>query len=94
MQGFADAIKYFYQQFILRDFLAYVTPGALVIACVLFVKTGNFDTWLKTLGKIPLLAYLVLFGLSFAIGFALQNIGEKIGVVKGYYGQRTDNKDK
>ena len=76
MKGFADAIKYFYQQFILRDLLAYVTPGAIVISCAIFVKPGDIKTCLNILHKLPAITYLILFGFSFAIGFALQNFGE------------------
>lgn len=30
MQGIAEGIKYLYQQFILRDVVAYVTPGTIL----------------------------------------------------------------
>src|SRR5437867_3679679 len=37
MQGIAEAIKYWYQQFIVRDVVAYVTPGTILAACSLRV---------------------------------------------------------
>lgn len=43
MQGIAEAIKYLYQQFILRDVVAYVAPGTILAAFSLTLL-GNFGS--------------------------------------------------
>jgi hypothetical protein len=74
MQGIAEAIKYLYQQFILRDVVAYVTPGTILAASVLKVllTTQNAINFVK---EIPKIAYVPIYGLLFVIGLALENIG-------------------
>ena len=80
MAGFGDAIKYLYRQFILRDVLSFVTPGAIVsmTALLLFL-----DEWRKAFEFFhtfwPL--YLLLFGLFYMVGFAIQCFGEIFGII-------------
>lgn len=93
MNGFADAIKYFYQQFLLRDLLGYVTPGALVLATALFVASSDLQAGLQVLRDLPSVTYLVIFGLSFAVGFALQNVGERLRILRWHYEGDQDPSD-
>jgi|SoiMetStandDraft_5_1073268.scaffolds.fasta_scaffold136374_1 hypothetical protein len=81
MQGIVEAIKYLYQQFILRDVVAYVAPGTLLIGCVLWVVLGTRDT-AALIPNIPAIAYLPIYGLVFITGLALENLGEMIGVLR------------
>lgn len=77
MQGIADAIKYLYQEFILRDVVAYVTPGAIVLAVVVWVVFDTGDA-VKIVRDIPKIAYLPLYGVVFVIGLGLENLGEML----------------
>lgn len=78
MQGIAEAIKYLYQQFILRDVVAYVAPGAILAACLLRLHFGGLDLALEFIGDIPPIAYVPIYGLLFTIGLGIQNFGELI----------------
>ena len=80
MQGIAEAIKYLYQQWILRDIVAYVTPGTILGACLLkiFLHGGSVLDFVR---GIPAIAYVPIYGLLFATGLAVQNLGEKVGVL-------------
>lgn len=82
MQGIAEAIKYFYQEFILRDVLAYVTPGAIIVGCVLLLQYKDLAAIISILKDIPFVASIPIFGALFLIGFGLQNLGEMIGLLK------------
>jgi hypothetical protein len=64
MQGIGEAIKYFYQQFILRDVLAYVTSGAILAGCVLFLHYGDLTAvveFSRTFHLLPLSPFLAFF---------------------------------
>lgn len=81
MQAITDAIKYFYQEFILRDVVAYVAPGAILATCVLWVVFGS-DSAVKILLGVPKIAYLPLYGVIFITGLGLENLGEMLGVLR------------
>src|SRR5882672_2781642 len=81
MQGIADAIKYLYQEFILRDVVAYVTPGAILAASVVCVLLGD-DKAVKFALGIPKAAYLPIYGALFITGLGLENLGEMFGVLR------------
>lgn len=93
MKGFTDTIKYFYQEFLLRDLLGYVTPGALVIATALVVVSPDLQTLLHGMMDLPVLIYLVLVGLSFATGLAVQNVGEYVRFIRWYHKGEVDSED-
>jgi hypothetical protein len=82
MQGIADAIKYLYQQFVLRDVVAYVAPGAILAACLLSLHFGGLDPALRFIKDIPQVAYVPIYGLLFTIGLGIQNFGEMIKLLK------------
>jgi len=84
MQGIAEAIKYLYQQFILRDVVAYVAPGAILAACLLRLHFGGLDPALKFVKDIPPIAYVPIYGLLFTIGLGIQNFGEIIKLLKDH----------
>lgn len=81
MAGITEAIKYLYQQFILRDVVAYVAPGAILVGCVVWVVFGT-DTALRILLGIPTIAYLPIYGLVFITGLGLQNLGEMLRMLR------------
>jgi len=95
MQGIAEAIKYLYQQFILRDVVAYVAPGAILAGCVLKVLLGTAAA-VKFAGDIPAIAYLPIYGGLLLTGLALENLGEVIGLLRFHnrrHLKRVDDKE-
>ena len=92
MQGIADAIKYLYQQFILRDVVAYVAPGAILGACLLRVHFHDLENALRFIERIPKVAYVPIYGLLFTIGLGIQNFGELIKLLKDH--KRDSDKDR
>ena len=82
MQGLVDAIKYLYQQFILRDVVAYVAPGTILAACLLRVYLGSLEHAVEFLKSIPAVAYVPVYGLLFTMGLGIQNFGEMIKLLK------------
>jgi hypothetical protein len=81
MQGITEAIKYLYQQFILRDVVAYVAPGAILAGCVLCVLFGTDKAGRIILG-IPAIVYLPVYGIVFITGLGLENLGEMLRVLR------------
>jgi hypothetical protein len=93
MQGIGEAIKYFYQQFILRDVLAYVTSGAILAGCVLFLRYGDLATLVGILKDVPFVAAIPIFGILFMIGFGLQNLGEMTQLLKWHNREKDGKRD-
>jgi hypothetical protein len=91
MQGIGEAIKYLYQQFILRDVVAYVTPGTIITVCALKVLLGTAGaiTFIK---EIPAAAYLPLYGALFMTGLALERFGESTGILRFHNRRRSKNR--
>jgi hypothetical protein len=89
MAELAEAIKNFYQEFILRDVLSYVTPGAVVAGCVLKLHYGS--SAVVFLKDLPGVSYIPIFGVLFLIGFALQNLGELLHILK-WHNRRDEHK--
>lgn len=81
MQGITEAIKYLYQQFILRDVVAYVAPGAILAGCVLWVVFGT-DKAVRIVLGIPAITYLPIYGLVFITGLGLENLGEMLRILR------------
>jgi hypothetical protein len=81
MEGLVGAIRYFYEQWILRDVLGYVTPGAILLVVVMGQLIG-WESLMKLLRGLPALAFLPIFGLLFIAGFAMQNVGERLGLLR------------
>jgi hypothetical protein len=80
-----DAIKYLYSQFILRDVLSFITPGAIVV----FAATYVFYPELLD-RAIHWLLFIPLFGVFYIVGFALQCFGELFGFIRFTpYGERS-----
>lgn len=82
MQGITEAIKYFYQQFILRDVVAYVAPGTILAACLVSVLFDGLEPAVNFFKGIPAIAYVPIYGLLFTTGLGIQNFGEMIKLLK------------
>lgn len=84
MQGIVEAIKYLYQQFILRDVVAYVAPGTILATCLLRVHFRGLEPAVLFIQGIPKIAYVPIYGLLFTLGLGIQNFGELIGLLKDH----------
>jgi len=78
MGDFGNAIKYLYREFILRDILSFVTPGAIIVMAVLYFF---FSELLFPSYSIHWLLYIPLFGVFYLVGFAVQCFGEFLGII-------------
>ena len=76
MGDFGDAINNLYRQFILRDVLSFITPGAIIVFTALFLF---FPELLSR--SIHWLLYIPLFGIFYMVGFAVQCLGEILGLI-------------
>jgi hypothetical protein len=80
----------FYSHFILRDLLAKITPGSIVLLTIfstlftlkdglmIFDYLKNFFTW------------SIFIIVSWLIGFAIQGVGEYVGIIR-YYPKKVGN---
>jgi len=76
-----DAIKYLYSQFILRDVLSFITPGAIVTITALVILLQPHEI-IYLSHSIHWVLYIPIFGVFYIIGFALQCFGELIGFIR------------
>ena len=92
MQALTEAIKYLYQQFILRDVVAYVAPGTILAACLLRVHFRGLDPAITFIQGIPKIADIPIYGLLFTMGLGIQSFGQLIRVLKEH-NRKHDCKD-
>lgn len=78
MSDISDTIKGFYSDFILRDLLSFVTPGAIVVFSLVFALWESWEKIIYTLCLIPWPVWILIFGFFYLTGLTLQIIGESI----------------
>ena len=90
MGDFGNAIKYLYSQFILRDVLSFITPGAIIVLSVFVLFLPEYslvqrlDKLFEYSQSIHWLLYIPLFGVFYIVGFAIQCFGEITGLVRSH----------
>lgn len=85
---FADAL---YSSYLARDFFAKVLPGAIVVSALLYpVVVARGIDWAK-FENIPVLAWLFIYGICWIVGFAIQALGEVIGILRAYPSDEKDD---
>ena len=83
-----DAIKYLYSQFLLRDVLSFITPGAIVVLSAILVLlpepciSQRINTLFQYSNSIRWLLYIPLFGIFFLTGYAIQCLQCLFGYVR------------
>jgi hypothetical protein len=87
MSDLSDTIKGFYSDFILRDLLSFVTPGAIVFLTFIFavLKIDISTIWGQTyivhiLSQISIIIWILLFGLFYIVGLGLQIVNQRISL--------------
>ena len=71
----SDVLDSLYSNFVLRDFLSLVTPGAIILGTLLLCQFG-FDGTIHILEQIPFVVYFPLFGICYILGVGMWTIGE------------------
>lgn len=89
MSDLSDTIKSFYSDFILRDLLSFVTPGAIVVGALMFILS---NCWLRSwyghpdflllINLIPIFGWILVFGFFYIVGIGLQYVRECIPSLK------------
>jgi hypothetical protein len=85
MSDLSDTIKGFYSDFILRDLLSFVMPGAIVVG-ILILALSNIDFnssyglqyIVLVINHIPIVFWILMFGVFYVVGLGLQVIGQTI----------------
>ncbi|MCT4595986.1 MAG: hypothetical protein N4A57_17200 [Anaeromicrobium sp.] len=78
MQDFFGIVEAFYSRFILRDLLAKVVPGALLMMIV-FQRIIPVEIMIDNMSFI---LGVLFISVSWIVGFAIQGIGEKCKLIK------------
>jgi len=81
--NFKDLADSLYTSFVARDFFAKVVPGPIVLAAVV-VAPANSQFTLKSLNELPILGWLLLYGVCFLIGFAVHATRARAIFVQGW----------
>ena len=89
MSDIGEAIKYLYEKFILRDLLSFVTPGAIVIGSILFLR-WDFCQILEYSKSIPFVLLIPILGILFVVGFAIQCFGADIVHIIQFHSCKND----
>jgi hypothetical protein len=83
MSDLSDTIKGFYSDFILRDLLSFVTPGAIVIGTMILALSNiDFNSryglqyFVLIINHIPIVFWILMFGIFYIVGVGLQVIGQ------------------
>jgi hypothetical protein len=88
MGDLGSAIKYLYNQFILRDVLSSITPGAVVVltAFLILLPEPTLKDSLEKLfeysSNMHWLLYIPLFGVFYIAGFAIECLGRIFGLIE------------
>jgi len=75
-----------YTSFILRDLLAKVIPGIIVIFSFLIIIVKDIQVLINIINSL----WLFFFGLSWIVAFGIQSVGEKLKVIKYWPGKKDD----
>jgi len=75
MSEVTDAVKTLYQKFVMRDIFSFVTPGAILLASILYLFSSDFYNVLRISKEIHFLLYLPVFGVFYALGVFCMSAG-------------------
>jgi hypothetical protein len=81
MSELSNLFDSFYSRFVLRDLLAKVLPGLIVISAVVvsFYCPGQALEYVNSMSG---WLWLGMLGLGWLVGFAAQGLGEKVGLIR------------
>jgi len=76
MSNFSDFAKHLYSDFLLRDLLSFITPGAILLASFMCANFG-INRSLEMLTSLHSLIYIALFGFSYLVGLAFSALANR-----------------
>ena len=88
MGDFGNAIKYLYSQFILRDVLSSITPGAVVVLTAFLIllpeptPKDSLEKLFEYSRDMHWLLYIPIFGVFYVVGFAIECLGRILGLIR------------
>jgi len=91
MAEFSSFFEALYNNFLLRDLFAKIVPGSIVLSAIVY-RSDLGEELAALTGPIGGPAVLLLAGMSWVAGYAVQNIGEKLRVIQ-HHPKRYDDGD-
>jgi hypothetical protein len=92
MENLKNLFDSFYDHFVLRDFFGKIVPGFVLLSTVLICLFSWINLY-SNINTIPILAWIVIFGFAWIIGFSIQSIGEVFKLIR-YYPKNFTNDQK
>jgi hypothetical protein len=80
MEDLAALFNAFYTHFVLRDLLAKITPGAIVLVAISMIFIWQPENVARYLAELSFWAWTIFLAFSWIIGITLQSIGEFLGI--------------
>lgn len=74
-------VELLYNNFLLRDLFAKIVPGSIVLASV-FYDNPFGDSIVTLAARVGWAAVIILAGLAWLVGFAVQEIGELLRIIR------------
>ena len=91
MEDLAALFDAFYTRFVLRDLLAKITPGAIVLVAIFTIFIWQPENVAHYLAGLTFWAWTILLAFSWITGMTIQSIGEFLGMIRYY--PKKDKKD-
>lgn len=86
-------IEALYNNFLLRDLFAKIVPGSVVLVVIAYQSPLGKDA-VEVANQIGWPAVFIGAGIAWIIGFALQQIGESLRIIKHHPDKFADSKDR
>jgi hypothetical protein len=83
--GIADLANLVYASYAGRDFLAKVMPGFVGLALVGYILSEKL-IGISDIKDIPFMAWVLILGVCYAVGFTIQRFGESFCIIRLYGG--------
>ncbi len=81
MEDFFGIVEAFYARFILRDLLAKITPGSIVLLAMAKNIAIN-DVLISLISNFSFVFGVLIISISWIVGFGIQGLGEKLKLIK------------
>lgn len=94
MGELASLFDAFYYRFLLRDFLAKVTPGVVVLISVFLTLSGTTEKLIDYLAILSFWTWILIIALGWIVGIATQGLGEILHLIRYYPKWLDKNKKK
>lgn len=79
----------FYSKFVLRDFLAKIVPGLILLASIAISLAPSISFIITYVVSMSFWCWIAIFGMAWIASFAVQSFAEKYGFIR-YYPEELD----